>query len=115
MPLKIIETKKGARPAIFCDCCGQEIDDVEKGNYHWTEDPARADCGVLYFSCKSGCCMYVDRVHNTPCCLELSDLFYLLTNNLRFDPKVYSEGHKVQWRNAAFYSEPGKAKTKKTN
>jgi hypothetical protein len=80
MPLKTFDFGPGERPAIFCDACGQEITDVQNGNAHWDEGP-------FFFSHKL-CCNAVDRKFKTPCCQGLDEFLYLLTRNLKFDPKA---------------------------
>jgi len=86
MPIKVIEGADGTCgiPAIFCDACGQQIEHVDEGNFHWRSDEEKAGA-TLYFSHKSSCCSTIDHRENTANCLELSDLLLALTINLGFD------------------------------
>lgn len=87
MPIRIVTTRRGSRPAFFCDACGAEIKRADRGNYHWrTEDEADPTGTPLFFSCKTlECSRSVDRRYKTACCVGLAGFLFFLAHNMKFD------------------------------
>jgi hypothetical protein len=91
MPLFMLDQNPESLPVIYCDACGQPIESVTEGNYHWGAEPFDRDHPVvkqvIYFSHKSECCRIVDQKFKTPCAMDLDDLLLLLIKTLKFDRK----------------------------
>jgi hypothetical protein len=87
MPIRIVDSKHGSRPAFFCDACGEEIKRADDGNYHWRWRDEEARGGAHpYFSHKR-CCLAVDRAEKTSSAMGLDDFLFFLTHNTKCDLK----------------------------
>lgn len=69
-------------PRVFCDHCGQPIDDVRDGNAEWKEDTR-----IVYYTHKH-CCAHFEELHGGRAQWltdELADHLGYLCHNTRFD------------------------------
>lgn len=86
MPIKITLEKNLYVPLVFCDHCGQQIEDAGKANYEWLvgEGGTPVD-GVIHFVHKE-CCRAFEASHSGQGSWYwggLSNLMVYLIHNLK--------------------------------
>lgn len=86
MPIEQFEFPNGQiGPRIFCDGCGEAINDPQEGIVAWT--PSEAARHAIRFACKDACLRQLDRQHGRQHTQPINAWFVYLLRNARIDLK----------------------------
>lgn len=100
MSIKIVLDNNLYCPKIFCDYCGNEIEDAKQGNYEWKSGFNAGFTSEIFFTHKQ-CCFPFEEQHggrSTWMTGELQVFPLFLKRNLNIDSKREKELAELSFR-----------------